>query len=476
MRTSVLLGILSVIVVPSLTSAQEAAPSGAPPDRRTIIARIDSLVTDHLSAELVPSAAVAVVRGSDTLIMRGYGLADREAGRAANAGTVYEIGSITKQYTAAAIMRLVEAGKVDLDADISEYLAFPLQGHRVTVRQLLNHTSGIHSYTSKREWRAHWADDLTTDSIVGFVARDTFDFAPGTSWRYNNTGYVLLGMIIEKASGKSYAAYVEEELFRPLGLTQTRYCPPRVTGRDTTYALGYGLRASDREVIPAEFLSMTHPHAAGALCSTVRDYAVWQRALHGGQVVSPESYRAMTTPDTLPNGLRHNYGFGLLVGQLGPHRIITHGGGIHGFSTAQMYVPAESLTVVVFTNSDAAGPGRLESNIARAVLGLPLSSRPVTPPVVQLDSAERDKLVGVYDLKLPSGDSLTIRVFVEGGRLIGQAEGPGQGPIALLHYGDNVFGASFDPSLRLTFIIEAERVTGLRLQQRGGTMEGPRRD
>lgn len=363
------------LLLPAALSAQ-ATTSGA--SRSALVARIDSLVQAHLLTAPAASGAVAVVKGSDTIVLRGYGYADIEAQRAAGPTTMYEIGSITKQFTSAAIMRLVEQGKIGLDDDLSRFLpSFPLHGHHVTIRELLNHTSGIHSYTSSPAWRTTWAQDLSPDSIVGFVARDSFDFAPGTAWRYNNTGYVLLGMVVEKASGEPYGRYLDEQFFKPLGLRQTTYCPAQRL-RDTTYAEGYSSRAG--QLVPAEYLSMTHPFSAGALCSSARDFLKWQRALHGGRVVSARSYELMTTPDTLANGSRLTYGFGLAVADIGGHRAITHGGGINGFTTSQMYLPADSLSVILFTNTDSRAPDFTAMNIARAVLGLPLQEpRPQRP-------------------------------------------------------------------------------------------------
>jgi CubicO group peptidase (beta-lactamase class C family) len=466
-RSLVRTALLAAAVLPVFTTA--GAQQG---DRAALVARIDSLAADHLANGPAASIAVAVVRGSDTIVMRGYGFADLQARRPAGPTTIYEIGSITKQFTSAAIMRLVERGDVSLDADLSTYLPrVPLQGHRVTIRQLLNHTSGIHSYTSVPAWQPHWGEDLSPDSIVGFVARDTFDFAPGTSWRYNNTGYVLLGMVIERVTGKPYATYVDEQFFRPLGLRQATYCPSR--GRDTSFAAGYSAR--NGRLVPAAYLSMTHPFSAGALCSSVANYLVWQRALHGGRVVSPRSYELMTTPDTLVSGTRLTYGFGLMAGQIGGHRMIMHGGGINGFTTAQLYFPAETLSVVAFTNSDAAGPDRTASNIARAVLGMPLVARPVAPPAVPLDAALRDEVIGTYVLALPNGAALPVRIFLNDSTLTAQAEGPGQGPFPLVYHGDSVFGTPLDPGIRLTFVREGGRITKLRLLQGGATIEGPRR-
>ena len=312
--------------------------------------RADSLVYTYLAESHAPSASFAVIRGNDTLAYGAHGLADVDARRAPTAATIYEIGSITKQFTSAAIMRLVEQGRVRLDDDLSKYVPqFPLQGKKVSIRQLLNHTSGIHSYTSEPNWRKTWNDVLSPDAIIKFVAADTFDFAPGSAWRYNNTGYVLLGMVIEKASGEKYARYLDAQFFKPLGLTHTSYCPSHTS--DPAFALGYS--KGPNGTVRAQFLDLSHPFAAGALCSTVGDLATWQRALDNGKVVSPPSYALMTTDDTLNSGRKINYGFGLVPETFHGHKTISHTGGINGFATAATYVPDDSLSIVVFTNYDS---------------------------------------------------------------------------------------------------------------------------
>src|SRR5690349_14026020 len=200
-------GLMAVVLAGGVAGAQQ-------PSRAALVARIDSLANAFIADTHTPAVSVAVLRGSDTIVMKGYGEASVEAHRPATASTVYRIGSITKQFTSAEIMRLVERGKLSLDDPMSKYLPdVPLHGQTVTIRQLLNHTSGIHSYTSEPEWQKTWSKDLTPRQIVAFVDKDTFDFAPGTGWRYNNTGYVLLGMIIEKITGEPYASYLQHDLF-----------------------------------------------------------------------------------------------------------------------------------------------------------------------------------------------------------------------------------------------------------------------
>jgi CubicO group peptidase (beta-lactamase class C family) len=353
---------------------------------------------------------------------------------------------------------------------MSKYIPnFPLQGRRVTIRHLLNHTSGIHSYTASPAWRATWANDIKPDSIIGFVANDTFDFAPGTNYRYNNTGYVLLGMVIEKATGQKYADYLDKEFFKPLGLKQTTYCPSKTS--DPSYALGYSKTPSGTG--RAEYLHLSHPFAAGAICSTVADYSRWQRALAYGKVVSPASYTLMTTADTLITGRRINYGFGLVPGNLAGHKTVGHGGGIPGFTTSGMFVPDDTLSVVVFTNYDGSAPDGLAGNLLRVAYGMaPVAgARPGQPQ--QLPLALRAAVIGEYTLQLPGGQKLPVKFFMDGTKVMSQAEG--QPAVEITYLGNNQFGVAFDPALRWTFTFDAEgKATKVTLLQSGATVEGPR--
>ncbi len=441
------------------------------PSRADVIGRVDSLASAFIARTHTPAVSIAVLRGPDTLVMKGYGDASVEARRAATASTVYRIGSITKQFTAAAIMRLAERGKLSIDDPMSKYLPdVPTHGQTITIRRLLNHTSGIHNYTAEPAWRPRWAEEMTPRQIVAFVDHDSLDFKPGDAWSYSNTGFVLLGMIIEKVTGESYATYVQHEFFTPLGLRQTSYCVNHPT--DPSFADGYSTETGSAK--PAEYLSMSQPLSAGALCSTVRDLVIWQRALAGGRVVNAKSFALMTTPDTLNSGRRFSYGFGLSIGSVGTHRSIGHNGGINGFTTASMWFPDDSVNVVVFSNADA-GPDGLLLNVARAVFGMPLVQPPKAVVAMPLPADVRDQLPGVYELAAGNGGTFVVRIMVENGQVMTQAEGPGQGKFPLIYAGDMTFGASFDPSLRVTFISENGKVAKMRLVQGGGTMEGPRR-
>ena len=457
--------------------AMLAGLSSATAQRSTITrdafrSRADSLVFTYLAESHAPSASFAVIRGNDTLAYGAHGLANVDAWRAPTATTIYEIGSITKQFTSAAIMKLVDQGRVKLDDDLSKYVPqFPLQGKKVSIRQLLNHTSGIHSYTSSPEWPKTWNDKLSPDAIVAFVAADTFDFAPGTGYRYSNTGYVLLGMVIENASGQTYAKYLDAQFFKPLGLRQTSYCPSKPS--EPAFALGYGKGASGTE--RAKFLDLSHPFSAGALCSTVGDFAKWQRALDGGKVVSPASYALMTTADSLPSGRKINYGFGLVPGVFNGHKTVSHTGGIPGFATAATYVPDDSLSIVVYTNYDGESPQTLVQNLLRVAYGVAPVARGAAAPQTgapSLSTADRDAIVGNYTLQVPGGQTLPIKFFLDGSRLMAQAQG--QEPNEIRYLGNYVFGVAFDPALRFTFTMEGGKATKVTLLQGGATIEGPR--
>lgn len=345
--------------------AQDALWGGA------LVSKIDSLAAAALAEGPVASLAIAVKKGDDLLLARGYGYADVENDVRATAETVYRIGSITKQFTASSIMQLVEEGRIDLDHLMTEYLPdFPMQGHEVTIRHLLTHTSGIRSYTGLASWRPKMTLDLTDAELVALFENEPFDFEPGAEYRYNNSAFYLLGMIIEKVSGHTYREYLSANIFQPVGLTGSSYCDERpiIRGR----AEGY--ETSNGELVNDAYLSMNQPGAAGALCSTVIDLLSWTSALRAGRVVTPESYARMTTDHTLNDGSAVGYGFGLGVGSLEGRSTVSHGGGINGFNTMLAHYPDSDLDVVVLSNTSGPHAGRVAEKIARWALGLEVAS------------------------------------------------------------------------------------------------------
>ena len=450
-----------LLLLPKVGAAQPQA-------RATLRRTVDSLVANALREGPVAAMSVAVVRGKDTIVMKGYGLADVENDVSATAQTVYRIGSITKQFTAAAVLQLIEQKKISLDDSLGKHLPTAPAGWRgVPIRQLLNHTSGIPSYTSAGpRWMSRMRLDLPHDSLLAIIAGDTMDFAPGSQWRYNNTGYYLLGMLIERVTGRPYADIVRDQLGQPLGLRATMYCELRPIIKHR--AQGYQVGAADK-LVNADPLSMSQPFSSGALCSTVGDLVAWQRALAGGRVVKPASYAAMTTPEGAAAGSR--YGFGLVSDTMAGRTRIQHGGGINGFNSMAMYFPAETLSVVVLANTNGPWADRVAANIARAALGAPLAAPP--PRLVDRPTTAelRARIAGTYRLTFPDARTLELRVFERDGRVM--AQGTNQPEIGLRYQGDDTFGASFDPSLRIVFApgTPAPKIT---LRQGGGSFEGPR--
>lgn len=461
-------------------AAQSAGVAARPdatrrPTRAHVVRTVDSAAKALIDAGQAPSISVAVIRGRDTLVMKAYGMADLENEVPATPTHVYRIGSITKQFTSAGVMRLVEQGKVALDDDFTRYVKFDTHGRTVTVRQLLNHTSGIKSYTSVGErWRRRWREDMVPDTIVALVTNDSLDFEPGTGWSYNNSGYVLLGMLIEKVSGKPYAKYVEDEFFRPLGLTSTYYCEtrPLIKRRARGYERG------PNGFVNAEYLSMSQPYAAGSLCSTTVDLVKWNDALARGRVVRPESYALMAGPSTQKDGtpIKSGYGFGLATRKLGERRAITHSGGINGFSSDMAWLPDDSLLVVALVNASSPAAGRVIRLAAAAALGDPLPTPPTPgqgPTAVSLTAAERARYVGEYRLAMPGGErTLDVRIADEGERLV--AYPAGQSPKPLTALGGNTFADSTDPDVRVRFVLENGRATKMLFTQAGQTMEAAR--
>ncbi len=456
------------VAAQAVSSGSSASHAASTPSRAEVKSRVDSLARAFLAAPESPGLSIAVIRaGRDTLVFAGYGKSDLENDVPATPATVYRIGSITKQFTAAAVMRLVENGSVRLGDTIGKYLPeLPMAWRGVRVRQLLNHTSGIPSYTDLGEsWAKRWGEYMPPDTLVALTANKPMDFPPGTGWRYDNTGYVLLGMLLEKVSGKPYAEYLDSTIFRPLGLESTRYCErePLIPHR----ARGYARKG--KEFTNAPYLDMSQPYAAGALCSTVGDLARWNRLLATGKVVTTASYSQMTTPEGKAN-LNH-YGFGLVRGAVGSHIEIAHGGGIHGFITSNAYFPSDSLSITVLANAAPSNPDALLDNIARAVFGIPLQQPVRAAQQVPLPDSIRSAVQGKYDVDM-GAKQMMITFFADTTGLMTQAEG--QPPFPIYYAGDLTFAATVDPSLRIHFDLENGRATRVTVEQRGMKHGGPR--
>jgi CubicO group peptidase (beta-lactamase class C family) len=377
----------NLVFVSAALLAQPASPS-------RLVFVTDSLVTHELAAGPTAGVAVAIMQGRALTYARGYGLADVERRVPVRVETVFRLGSVTKQFTAAAVLQLVEQGKLRLDDEITKYLPdAPVQGRRVTIHQLLNHTSGIKNYTSLGpETSDLFRLDLSPTRLLAMVASHPPDFEPGTSWLYNNTGFYLLGLLIEKISGESYPHYLAHHIFEPLGLRNLTYCDDRAVVPFRAH--GYD-RRRDGGFVNAAPMSMAVPYSAGSLCGTVLDLVRWRRALTDGRVVSAASYQKMIEPAVLANGWRTNYAYGLARYRLGGElEVIRHGGTINGFQANLLYLPKADLIVAVLANTSGSDPVGLGDQIAAAAVGLQLAE-PMDQP---LTAAAAARYVGDYQL------------------------------------------------------------------------------
>jgi D-alanyl-D-alanine carboxypeptidase len=372
-----------------------------------LASQIDTAIASHFKADQ-PGATVIVTKDGKTVLRKAYGLANVEQKLALQPDMTMRLGSITKQFTAVAILMLAEQGKLSLDDDIGRYFPdYPASGKKVTIAQLLNHTSGVASYTGMRGFGAEMHKDFTVTQMIDRFKDLPLDFAPGQDWIYSNSGYFLLGAIIEKVSGKPYADFVADHIFKPLAMENSAY-----EGHERGKApKASGYSASEKGFVPTRVVSMTQPYAAGSLVSTVDDLARWDAAISSGKLLKAASWQRAFTGTILPNGKPTNYGLGWQVGTLQGEPTISHGGGIPGFSTYAIRVPAKNVFVAVLTNADSGlvSSEMVTSKAAAIAIGKPFPEL----KAIEVDAKVLSAYEGVYKI-----DDKTDRTFrLDGAKL-----------------------------------------------------------
>lgn len=400
-----------LLVGVALTTASLSPAFALPPGFQ---AKADALLEKAYSAT-GPGAAVIVTEDGKTVYYGARGLADVEGKHAVGPDTVFRMGSITKQFSAAVMLQLVAEGKVSLDDQLSKFFPdFPTPGADATIAQILNHTVGVQSYTGLPGFmdEASTGRAYTTEELIATFKDVPSPSKPGDEWRYNNSGYVLVGAVIEKVTGKPWHANVDERLAKPLGLKTIRYglFESGMPGMASGYTLQEG------KLAPSKRIHMSVPHAAGALIGSVEDLAKWNAALHHGKVVPQPLYAKMIAKTVLNDGKINPYGFGLSNRDVRGRAAIGHGGGIFGFNTDSIYLPKEDLFVAVFANSDqpATEPGTVMMQLAALAIGDPFPAF----ERVELDPKNIEPLFGVYKVE---GDER--RFFAKDGKLFTQRGG-----------------------------------------------------
>lgn len=358
------------------------------------------------------SGATAIVaKNGKILFHEAIGQANMELGVDMQTEHIFRIGSITKQFTAVAIMQLEEQGKLSIQDPITKFIAdYPTKGHTITIEHLLTHTSGIRSYTDMESFSSMFRKDMSPMELVDVFKDEPMDFAPGEKFNYNNSGYILLGVIIEEVSGLSYADYVQKHLFEPLGMESSYYgsasqvIPQRVAGYQ-------GARGGYRN---ADYLSMTLPYAAGSLLSNVADLYTWTKAVHAHKLVSAKSLKKAFSPYSLKDGELSQYGYGWSLGKMYEQPVVEHGGGINGFLTESIYVPSAQLFVAVFSNCNCQSPGLAANKMASLALG---ELKQFTK--VDLDAETLEQYVGVYE----NEEGNKHKIVLDGGQLYTMSRG-----------------------------------------------------
>jgi CubicO group peptidase (beta-lactamase class C family) len=434
------------------TKAHDEEPGAVGHD--AIVARIDAIATAALADGPLAGLSMAVVHGQDVIVSKGYGYADLAAKAPATADTIYDIASITKLFTAAAIMKLAQAGEVDLADDLASLLPeFPNaeQAQRITVRHLLTHTSGLSDYEAAHtEYWLAGGKPVTAAFVLDYLAGRPLEFEPGSQWSYSNSGYYLLGMIVERVSGQPYGQFVRDEIAAPLRLAATAPCD-RVFG---SAAATRGYDVTESGLVASRLIGAPNIVADGGLCSTVGDLARLPAALARGNVVNAASLAKMRERTTLASGVAIDYGLGVRRGMLEGHELWGHTGGMNSYWSVLARYPNDDITIVVLVNTEGADADALTvaGNVARVVLQLGepvLADLPVTP-------AEATAYGGTYDRS-----SDRFRIYSEGGHLRRAVEGSERPPGTLLHQGQGSFAFTVEyPMDRLVFHVVGGRAVG----------------
>ena len=466
-----LLLLLTLAATPGFPAIQQAPANAAPaatPTAATAAPSLDPAMIEKVDAYLQAqqkvngfSGTVLLALNGDAKFKKGYGWANAEWEIPNAANTKFRVGSITKQFTSMAVMQLQEQGKLNVQDSICVYLApCPETWKPVTVHHLLTHTSGIPSYTGLPDFRKISILPKTPDEMIALFRDLPLEFEPGSGFKYNNSGYFLLGVIIEKVTGRKYEEVLRDQVFRPVGMSDTGY--DRTNVILPRRAAGYA--RSGQDVTNAAYLDMGQPYSAGALYSTVEDLLKWDQALYTDRLLPAAAKAAMFTP------FKDDYAYGWIVPKPSPatlgRRQTSHGGGINGFSAMLMRLIDDKMTIVVLANNEFSNAGRIARDLLAISVGEPYQV-PVQRVAIAVNPAILDSYVGRYQLR----PDFIMTVTREGDRLMTQATG--QQSIEVFPESETKFFAKVIDA-QITFVTEGGKVTHLILHQNGREQRAPR--
>ena len=326
---------------------------------QSLEAKIDSLLETTFTPD-GPGAVFLVAEAGKPIYRKAFGMANLELNVSMKAENVFEIGSMTKQFTAISILMLMEQGKLQLDDDIKKHIPkYPTHGKKITIHHLLTHTSGIKSFTSMKTLRTIERQDLTPTELIDFFKNEAMDFDPGEDFKYNNSGYVILGYIIEVISGRSYADFIADNIFQKLEMNSSQYASHSQVIENRAY--GYHQKG---DYVNKNYISLSLPYSSGSLMSTVDDMLKWNEALKNNSLIKAETKAKAYQNHTLNKGDKINYGYGWHISTIDDSQSLEHGGSIFGFKSMGVYLPEEDIYVIGLSNCDCNSPTVLTRNIA----------------------------------------------------------------------------------------------------------------
>lgn len=369
--------------------------------------KIDSIFDVYTKKNMF-SGSVSIARKGTILLSKGYGMANYGFDIPNTGQTKFKLASVSKQFTAMAIMILQEQGKLSTDDKLTKFIPDYPNGDKITIHHLLTHTSGIYNFTNAEHYDSIMVLPHTLDKIISYFKNTKLDFEPGEKFSYSNSGYILLSYIIEKASGKTYGEFVTSQIFEPLGMKNSGVCEGNKLIKN--FALGY--TNGEKGLENAGYIDMSIPSGAGALYSTVEDLQIWDRAFYSEQLVKKATLDKMTTP------FKDKYGYGLKIDEFAGRPMIGHSGGIQGFNTVVYRFPQDELSIVVLKNVD--NYNIFQANkVCRAIMFDEKYELPVDRVASKIDKIIGQKLCGDYEFE----PGFVLTVNLEGERMFAQATG-----------------------------------------------------
>ena len=376
--------------------------------------KIDEILKNQFKSNETGVSVLVAKRGK-IIYRKAFGKANLELDVDMIPENVFKVGSITKQFTAVSILMLMEEGKLSLEDDITKYVPdYPIEKQKITIHHLLTHTSGIKSYTSMQKFGEVTTKDMSPIEFINFFKNEPKDFNPGEKYKYSNSGYFVLGYIIEKVSGMSYSKFIEERIFKKLGMNSSYY------GSHTKLIKNRvsGYQKRNEEYLNHKYFSSTLPYAAGSIMSNVDDMLKWQIAISNNSLLKNETVNKAFTNYSLNNGEKINYGYGWHLNEINGVPTIEHGGSIPGYKSMGVYVPSEDVYVIVFSNCGCKSPTKTTIKIAALAIDKPFFAK---EKAISLSKEGLNKWAGAYKFD----DGVIRYITLKGNQLYSEREDSG---------------------------------------------------